>query len=121
MLPPPPPSPRPLFPRRRSRAFVRSPVVGLGLSFGGASLSFPEDDAPLSPHHVYPDTLRRTPGAPLFAKEAAQESAAGTSYFHLPADIMSPAHDGRGQQAFGLGILDLGRQTGVQQPFPVLL
>ncbi|KAL7279177.1 hypothetical protein ACG7TL_007017 [Trametes sanguinea] len=121
MLPPPPPTPRPLFPRRRSRAPVRGPVVGLGLSFG-ASLSFSEEDAPLTPHHVFPDTLRRTPGAPLRAKKS-QESAAGASYFHLPADILSPAPGGRGQQAVGLGILnlDFGQETGVQQPFPVLL
>ncbi|KAH9902995.1 hypothetical protein C8Q73DRAFT_831857 [Cubamyces lactineus] len=133
MLPPPPFSPRrPFFPQRRSRAPVhhQGAVVGLGLSAGagadghGASSlsSFSEQDAPLTPHHVFPDTLRRTPGAPLRAKP--QETTAGASYFHLPADILSPGSAGKGQQAtVGLGIfnLALAQEFPVQRPFPVLL
>ncbi|KAJ8454720.1 hypothetical protein ONZ51_g12866 [Trametes cubensis] len=125
---------RPLFPQRRSRAPVhQGAVVGLGLSVGanpdadslGASSlsSFSEQDAPLTPHHVFPDTLRRTPGAPLRAKP--QESTAGASYFHLPADILSPGSAGKGQQqaTVGLGIfnLALAQEFPVQRPFPVLL
>ncbi|KAI0368584.1 hypothetical protein BV20DRAFT_998246 [Pilatotrama ljubarskyi] len=109
MLPPPPATPRPLFPRRRSRAPVRGAVVGLGLSFGAnVPLGFVEEDAPLTPHHVYPDTLRRTPGAPLQAKP--QETADGASYFHLPADIITPAPGRTDQGAIGLGILNVDVQ-----------
>ncbi|KAI0635901.1 hypothetical protein C8Q77DRAFT_1207814 [Trametes polyzona] len=111
MLPPPPATPRPFFPRRRSRAPVRgSALVGLGLS-AGAPPSFPEfveADAPLTPHHVYPDTLRRTPGAPLRAERAGDSDYAGegASYFHLPADIISPQLSAGGMaRAVGLGIV----------------
>ncbi|KAI8980159.1 hypothetical protein BD414DRAFT_538536 [Trametes punicea] len=124
MLPPPPATPRPLFPRRRSRQVpARGPVVGLGLSLGAsAPLSFSEEDAPLTPHHVFPATLRRTPGAPLRAKQT-QEVVTGTSYFHLPGNVLNLAPGAKGQAAVGLGIvgLNLGHDTGVQQPFPVLL
>ncbi|KAI0359903.1 hypothetical protein OH77DRAFT_877479 [Trametes cingulata] len=109
MLPPPPATPRPLFPRRRSRAPVQGPVVGLGLSFGAnVPLGFLEADAPLTPHHVYPDTFRRTPGAPLQAKP--QETVDGASYFHLPADIITPAPGRAGQGTIGLGILNVDLQ-----------
>ncbi|KAI0325526.1 hypothetical protein GY45DRAFT_218534 [Cubamyces sp. BRFM 1775] len=129
MLPPPPFTPRrPFFPQRRSRAPIhQGAAIGLGLSGGAPGLdaslsSFSAQDAPLTPHHVFPDTLRRTPGAPLRAKP--QETAAGASYFHLPADILSPAQAGKGQQAtVGLGIFNiaLAQEFPVQRPFPVLL
>ncbi|KAI0833445.1 hypothetical protein BC628DRAFT_1335182 [Trametes gibbosa] len=107
MLPPPPTAssssttttttPPPLFPRRRSRMSVRGMYSALGFAH---SLELDVDaDAPLTPHHVYPDALRRTPGAPVWAD--------GASYFHLPADIITPQLPAGGQATVGLGIMNI--------------
>ncbi|KAI0671707.1 hypothetical protein C8Q78DRAFT_1078487 [Trametes maxima] len=124
MLPPPPATPpcpntpRPGFPHRRSRAPPRAAVVGLGISLG-VPLSFVEEDAPLTPHHVYPETLRRTPGAPLHCGCGGVEATtpeltvdSGSSYFHLPRGLVTPVGSGgsMGQREASVGLGVMGVQ-----------
>ncbi|KAI0649138.1 hypothetical protein C8Q79DRAFT_494470 [Trametes meyenii] len=127
MLPPPPATPpisestaspsRPAFPHRRSRAAPRAAVVGLGISLG-VPLSFVEEDAPLTPHHVYPETLRRTPGAPLHSACGGVEAMtpeltvdSGSSYFYLPRGLVTPVgmggSPGQLEAVVGLGVMGM--------------
>nr|VWO95535.1 Zn(2)-C6 fungal-type domain-containing protein [Ganoderma boninense] len=82
-LPTPPATPepetRPLLPTRRSRAAPLERVAG--------SLALNElgEDPILTPNHVFPDNLRRTPGA---AVGKAGKAGSDMDYFHLPPGLL---------------------------------
>ncbi|OBZ72244.1 hypothetical protein A0H81_08037 [Grifola frondosa] len=96
------PSPVTPFP-----AFHQLPSgVGLGISLSLspriAPTIYDPADSIVSPCHVYPDTFRRTPGAPLM--ERKHSSAAGRCYFHLPPNPSTPV--GLGISNVSLGPTD---------------
>ncbi|PIL35608.1 hypothetical protein GSI_02336 [Ganoderma sinense ZZ0214-1] len=81
-LPTPPATPepetRPLLPTRRSRAAPLERITGsLALNEFG-------DDPILTPNHVFPDNLRRTPGA---AVAKAGKTGSEVDYFCLPPGL----------------------------------
>ncbi|OBZ72060.1 hypothetical protein A0H81_08032 [Grifola frondosa] len=96
------PSPVTPFP-----AFHQLPSgVGLGISISLspriAPTIYDPADSIVSPRHVYPNTFRRTPGAPLM--ERKHSSAAGRCYFHLPLNPSTPV--GLGISNVNLGPTD---------------
>ncbi|KAM5535966.1 hypothetical protein V8D89_010406 [Ganoderma adspersum] len=82
-LPTPPETPepetRPLLPTRRSRAAPPQRISG------SSALNVFGDDPVLTPNHVFPDTLRRTPGAGI---ATANKTGSDVGYFHLPPGLL---------------------------------
>ncbi|TBU48888.1 hypothetical protein BD309DRAFT_206070 [Dichomitus squalens] len=99
--PPPVPAARPRFPTRRSRV---APFKGVGL---GLPLDVVGEDPILTPGHVFPDTLCRTPGAP--ARLAAVAKTGETaSYFHLPSDLLATPAQPTPLPQFPKAVMGLG-------------
>ncbi|KAI1797151.1 hypothetical protein LXA43DRAFT_398714 [Ganoderma leucocontextum] len=124
--PEPLPETRPLLPTRRSRA------APLPRPSGSRLLNLIGEDPILTPNHVFPDNMRRTPGAT--ATQLGENGASsGVSYFHLPPGLLEiPAAEQptaiatstststpRPTAAVGLGITvptDVRRRTTTTKP-----
>ncbi|EJF64978.1 hypothetical protein DICSQDRAFT_125084 [Dichomitus squalens LYAD-421 SS1] len=99
--PPPVPAARPRFPTRRSRV---APFKGVGL---GLPLDVVGEDPILTPGHVFPDTLCRTPGAPA-RRAAVAKTGETASYFHLPSDLLATPAQPTPLPQFPKAVMGLG-------------